>query len=96
MQKGAIRCVKFTHAPFVDLLCVAEHINLVHLIDTRTFDKETLNLSSVASSSIDSHHVAGVAFSQNCKKLFVGLENELIEFEINMHERRSFPYGDLS
>jgi len=107
-QRGAIRCVKFAQAPCMDLLCFAEHINVIHLVDCRTMEQQIINVNdtTIATGISEQHlqqslttsitNIAGVAFSHNCKNLYVGLENELVSYEINTYARRTFPIGNMA
>eukprot|EP01134_Creolimax_fragrantissima_P003227 CFRG3227T1 len=66
---GACRSVKFSPGSSMDLMVFTEHESLVHVVDTRTFiEKQTLRPSPDFTQG-----VAGVAFSSDSKKIYVGM-----------------------
>ncbi|KAJ3359710.1 hypothetical protein GGF32_009055 [Allomyces javanicus] len=91
-EKGAARCVKFSPSASIDLLAFTEHVNNVHFVDARTFN--TRQVVRAAMPHID-QHLSGLAFSPDSRSVFVGLENALVEYEINSKSRRSFPAGAI-
>lgn len=92
IPKGSARCVKYAPLPSVDLLAFAEHENMVHMVDTRTF--EQAQVVKVSSTSADKH-ISGLAFSSNCKSIFIGLEDALLQYHVNLLEQRMFAQATL-
>jgi len=92
ITKGAARSVKFTQSGAVDLLAFTEHVSHVHVVDARTFnDQQTLRIGSA---SLDVP-ITGLCFSNDSKKMFIGLENALLDFDIDTGNRRRFGKGTL-
>ncbi|KAI8876351.1 WD40 repeat-like protein [Backusella circina FSU 941] len=92
ITKGAARCVKFTQSGAVDLLAFTEHVSHVHIVDARTFDaQQTLRVGSAAHDT----PITGLCFSNDSKKMFVGLENAILDFKIDTGTRRRFAQGSL-
>ncbi|CAO3666756.1 unnamed protein product [Rhizopus stolonifer] len=92
VTKGAARCVKFTQSGGVDLLAFTEHASHVHIIDARTFDeRQTLKIVS----TIYDAPLTGLCFSADSSKMFVGLDNVILDFQIYTSTRRRFPGGSL-
>ncbi|ORX46966.1 WD40 repeat-like protein [Hesseltinella vesiculosa] len=92
ITKGAARCVKFTQAGAVDLLAYSEHVSHVSIIDARTFDlQQTLRVGPAAHDT----PITGLAFSPSSQSMFVGLENVILEYDIDTSTRRRFPKGAL-
>ena len=92
--KGAVRSVKFSPSPSIDLLAFTEHVSYVNLIDARTFDgssRQSIRLSSAQGDV----HLSGVSFSPDSRAVFVGLESTVLEFDVDTVARRSFPCGVL-
>ncbi|KAI9276614.1 WD40-repeat-containing domain protein [Sporodiniella umbellata] len=90
--KGAARCVKFTQGGAVDLLAFTEHVSHVHIVDARTFEgQQTLRIGT---SEYDTP-ITGLCFSVDSKKMFVGLEDAVLDFDIDTGARRRFPGGSL-
>ncbi|GJJ76386.1 hypothetical protein EMPS_08745 [Entomortierella parvispora] len=90
--KGATRCVKFSSSGSIDLLVYSEHVSYVNLVDARTFNER--QIVRVAPPGVD-EHISGLAISPDSKVCFVGLENSVLEFDVDTITRRSFPYGSL-
>jgi WD40 repeat protein len=109
ITKGAARCVKFTQAGAIDLLAFTEHVSHVHVIDARTFDgQQTLRIGSNRydtpitglSFSVDSKNMfVGKYIHLYCYKMIlnikIGLENSILDFNIDTGIRRRFPGGLL-
>ncbi|CEG72923.1 hypothetical protein RMATCC62417_08401 [Rhizopus microsporus] len=92
ITKGAARCVKFTQAGAIDLLAFTEHVSHVHVIDARTFDgQQTLRVGSAGHDT----PITGLCFSADSKKMFIGLENAVLDFNVDTGTRRRFPGGIL-
>lgn len=90
--KGACRCVKFAPSGPIDLLVFSEHVNYVHLIDSRTFqDRELVRISP---SGVD-QHISGVTFTPDSKRLFIGTDSSVYDYEIDTISQRSFHHGSL-
>lgn len=91
-QKGAARCIKFSKSNSMDLLAFSEHVSVVNIVDARTFSfRQTIR---VAPSNTDLH-ISGLAFSPDSKSLTVGLEQHLLEFDVDTASRRSFAVGKV-
>lgn len=92
ITKGAARCVKFTQTGAVDLLAFTEHVSHVHIIDARTLNgQQTLRVGSLGQDT----PITGLCFSNNSQKMFVGLENAILDFNIDTGSRRRFAHGSL-
>lgn len=39
--------------------------------------------------------IAGISFSPDSKSIYVALNNAIVEYDIDLVARRSFPWGDL-
>jgi WD40 repeat protein len=98
----ACRTVKFsTGGPSVDLLAFAEHLNVVNLIDARTWaegDRQVLRVDSGLNASQGAGvNVCGVDWGVDSRYLYVGLEGTggILEYEMDLAKRRSFPQGSL-
>lgn len=102
--KGACRTVKFSPTPGIDLLIFAEHVNYLHIIDTRNFEDHQIihmlpslppgSLASHLSSNTD-HHISGICFSPDSSRIFVGLESQIAELEVDSLRRRGSSVGVL-
>lgn len=92
IAKGACRVVKFSQEGPTDLLAFMEHTNYVNIIDTRTFDG--LESIRVSAPEIDIQ-LTGLSFSESSKRLIVGMEHQVFEYEIDLRRRRCFPYSNL-
>ncbi|KAJ1514561.1 hypothetical protein HMI54_012516 [Coelomomyces lativittatus] len=91
-ENGAARVVKFSHQSSVDLLTFSEHMSHIHVVDARTFNER--QIVRVAPTHRE-QHISGLAFSNDAKQLYVGLEDGILGFEVNSKSRRVFPYGDV-
>ncbi|KAI9472418.1 MAG: WD40-repeat-containing domain protein [Benjaminiella poitrasii] len=92
ITKGAARCVKFTQTGAIDLLAFTEHVSHVHVIDARTFNsQQTIRVGSPGHDT----PITGLCFSNDSQKMFVGLENAILDFNIDTGSRRRFAYGSL-
>lgn len=88
----ACRSVKFCRQGAVDLLVFSEHVSVINLVDARTFyDKQSIR---IAPSNTDAN-ITGVAFAHDDRSVFVGLEPCVVEYDIDMVKRRSFPSAGL-
>ncbi|TPX43959.1 hypothetical protein SeMB42_g04503 [Synchytrium endobioticum] len=90
--RGAVRCVKFAQAGCADLLMYSEHSSYFNVVDTRTF--ENIQNIRVAPPGND-QHISGVAFSPDARSIFVGMENQVVEYEVDVMGRRCFPEGRI-
>ncbi|KND01502.1 uncharacterized protein SPPG_09104 [Spizellomyces punctatus DAOM BR117] len=90
--KGACRSVKFSPTGSIDLLMYSEHMSYINVVDARTFnERQTVR---VAPSSSD-QHISGITFSPDSKNIFVGMESNVWEFEVDTMNRRCFPEGSI-
>lgn len=76
----------------MDLLAYADHVNHVYIVDTRTF--ETRQIVRLSPENED-HSITGLTFSSNSRSLYVGLEDRLIELQVDVSARRQFGGGRL-
>lgn len=91
-QKGAVRCVKFSKSNSMDLLAFSEHVSVVNVVDARTFSmRQAVRVAPVNTDL----HISGLAFSPDSKNLAVGLEQHLLEFDVDTASRRSFAVGSV-
>jgi WD40 repeat protein len=91
-QKGACRVVKFSQTNSVDLLAFSEHTTYFNIVDARTFDVQ--QSVRVAPAGLDMH-LSGLTFSPDSDSIFVGVEQAVLEYSIDLMSRRSFPTGSL-
>jgi len=91
--KGACRCAKYSPSGVVDLLMFSEHVSYVNIVDARTYNQ--IQTVRVSPQGID-QHISGITFSPDSKSIFVGLENNILEYEVDLMKRRSFPYGTIA
>ncbi|TPX31257.1 hypothetical protein SmJEL517_g05377 [Synchytrium microbalum] len=90
--KGACRGIKFAQAGSVDLLMFSEHVSYFNLVDTRTFEhRQSIRVAPPGSDQ----HISGVSFSPDAKSIFVGMENQIVEYEVDVMARRCFPEGRI-
>lgn len=109
ITKGAARCVKFTQTGAVDLLAFSEHVSHIHIVDARTFDgQQTLRVGPVGQDTpITGLTFAHDSQKMFVGKLFIstkypfiltcfeGLENAVLDFDIDTGSRRRFARGAL-
>lgn len=89
---GACRNVKFSPSGSMDLLMYSEHISYINIVDARTFnERQTIRLGP----EMVNQHIAGITFSPDTKKIFVALEQNVVEFSVDTIARRSFPHGEI-
>ncbi|KAG9065708.1 hypothetical protein KI688_001997 [Linnemannia hyalina] len=70
----------------------SEHVSYVNLVDARTFhDRQVIRVAPPG----NDEHISGIAMSPDSKVCFVGLENSVLEFDVDTITRRSFPSGSL-
>lgn len=91
-QKGACRAVKFSQTNSVDLLAFSEHTTYFNIVDARTFESQ--QSVRVAPPGMDLH-LSGLAFAPDSDSVFVGVEQGILEYSLDMISRRSFPIGSL-
>merc|ERR1711998_462064 len=85
--KAACRSVKFCPRGAVDLLLFTEHQSYAHLVDTRTYnDQQTIRVAPPNREQ----HISGAAFSPDCTRLFIGVEEYVEEYAIDTVARRTF------
>ncbi|KAJ3119622.1 hypothetical protein HK100_000219 [Physocladia obscura] len=96
--KGAARCVKFSMSGSVDLMMFTEltihfqHVSYMNIVDARTFnDTQSIRVAPANSDQ----HISGIACSPDSRSIFVGLENVVLEYDIDVIARRSFGEGSL-
>lgn len=87
IPKGAGRVVKFTRSNAMDLLVMSEHVSAVSVVDARTFASR--QVIRVAPAGVDAN-ICGLAFSPDSQRLFVGLEQGVLEYRVNSAARRTF------
>lgn len=85
--KGAVRCVKFSQSMSMDLLAFSEHCSFVNVFDGRTLEKRQRIRLSQPTSDL---HITGLDFNPDSQRLVIGLEQSLLEFDVNSRQRRSF------
>lgn len=90
--KGACRNVKFSPGGSVDLLAFSEHVSYVNLVDARTFNQRQAIRVAPANNDM---HISGIAFSPDADSIFVGMENQLLEYYIDTLARRTFAQGSI-
>ncbi|KAI9034309.1 hypothetical protein DFJ74DRAFT_715569 [Hyaloraphidium curvatum] len=90
--RGAARCLKYSPAGGVDLLAFSEHQSYVHLVDARTYASSQAIRTAPPGADPD---VAGIAFSPDCRSLYAALNSQIVEFEVDLVARRSFPAGEI-
>ncbi|KAH9385162.1 uncharacterized protein NEMAJ01_0058 [Nematocida major] len=93
LVKGACRNVKFCPDVTMDVLAFTEHVSHFTLVDIRDFGKK--QSISIGGPSGDKH-VSGMAFGEEGKKLYIGTEMVIYEFEIDSIGRRLFHCGELN
>jgi WD40 repeat protein len=91
-QKGACRVVKFSQTNSVDLLAFSEHTSYINVVDARTFESQ--QSIRVAPQGMDLH-LTGLSFSPDSDSIFVGIEQGILEYQLDLISRRSFPTGSL-
>ncbi|SAM01661.1 hypothetical protein [Absidia glauca] len=92
ITKTAARCVKFSQGGAVDLMAYSEHVSHVSIIDARTFDtQQTLRVGPATRDT----PITGLSFSPDSHRMFVGLENAILEYQLDTGSRRQFPDGSL-
>ncbi|KAI8645929.1 WD40-repeat-containing domain protein, partial [Parasitella parasitica] len=89
--KKAPRSVQFSTGP-LDLLAYAEHVNNLYIVDTRTF--ETRQIVRLSPENED-RSITGLTFSPDSKLLYVGMEDRLVELQVDVPARRQFGSGRL-
>ncbi|KXZ46711.1 hypothetical protein GPECTOR_41g675 [Gonium pectorale] len=87
---AAARNVKFCPG-VLDLLAVAEHEDLVHLLDSRMWSAtQTLNAGCG-----QCHDISGISFSPSADRLWVGLDDCVLSYDLDTVGRRTFGHGSL-
>eukprot|EP00803_Ostreobium_quekettii_P000127 evm.model.scf_11.6 EVM.evm.TU.scf_11.6 scf_11:37943-41268(+) len=84
------RSVKFSTAP-MDLMMFAEETNVVHLVDIRKWNQQQL-LRMQGNSEAE---ISGVCFLPDATKLFVGLKDAIMVYDVDTVARRRFSEGSL-
>lgn len=73
-------------------MAYADHVSNIYIVDTRTFEtRQVVRLSP----ENEDYAITGLTFSPNSRSLFVGLEDRLIELQIDTAIRRQFASGHL-
>ncbi|KAF8055820.1 SPCC4G3.03 [Scenedesmus sp. PABB004] len=96
----AARCLKFS-APPLDLLAVSEHEERVSLVDARRWDRrQVLRLSGASPGASPGRggralDVSGLAFSPSGARLWVGLEECVMGYDVDSLTRRTFGTADI-
>lgn len=93
LVKGACRNVKFCPDTTMDLLVFTEHVSHFTVVDIRDFSKRQ---SIAVSGSGGDRHVSGLAFGEEGRRLYIGTEMMIYEFEIDIVGRRLFQSADLN
>lgn len=99
-QKGkrsneACRSVKFCTDSSTDLLAFSEHLSVVNLVDCRNWmDRQSIRLCPPHTDLSITGLTFGAGSESNC--LYVGLENCVVEYEINLMKRKSFPCASFN
>ncbi|GJQ09536.1 hypothetical protein GpartN1_g1327.t1 [Galdieria partita] len=91
--RGACRCVKFSPCGVLDLMAFTEHANFIHLVDIRDLSRTQLEFVGETERDID---IAGLCFSPQGDKLFVGSSQGIYAYHIGTAQRRSFGKGELT
>ncbi|OZJ03568.1 hypothetical protein BZG36_03091 [Bifiguratus adelaidae] len=91
-SKNATRCVKFSSSGSLDLLAYTEHESYIHIVDARTFNAQQSIRVAPDESSLDVN-ISGLSFTPDSRRLFVGLEHAVHEYELDTVVRRSFAVG---
>ncbi|KAL1931792.1 hypothetical protein VTP01DRAFT_9936 [Rhizomucor pusillus] len=89
--RKAPRSIQFSNGP-LDLLVYAEHVSTVNIVDTRTF--ETRQIVRLSPSDVD-YHVTGFSFSPDNRAIYVGLEDAIVELNVDVCARRRFAEPSL-
>ncbi|KAI9321225.1 WD40-repeat-containing domain protein [Dichotomocladium elegans] len=84
--RKAARAIQFSKSP-LDLLIYTEHVSNINIVDTRTF--ETRQVLRLSPADVD-RHITGLALSPDNRFLFVGLEDSIIQFSVDVCARRRF------
>ncbi|KAL1915725.1 uncharacterized protein VTP21DRAFT_6484 [Calcarisporiella thermophila] len=87
----ATRCVKFSPSGS-DLLMYTEHTSNFHVVDARHFD--TVQSIRIGPPGADCD-IVGATFSPDSQVLFVGIQNAILEYEVDTVGRRCFPAGTI-
>eukprot|EP00871_Galdieria_phlegrea_P003029 jgi/Galph1/3727/GphlegSOOS_G2382.1 len=91
--RGACRCVKFSPSSVLELLAFSEHTNYVHIVDLRNPSRRQILYSQ---STERDENIAGFCFSPEGDKLFVGSNEGICEYDIDVLQRRSFGEGKMT
>jgi len=90
---GAARNVKFAVGP-VDLLAISEHESVVHLLDARRWDAvERVQATPPRPPHMspgEAYDISGIAFTPKGARLWVGLEDACMSFDMDTLKRRTF------
>lgn len=89
--RGAARCVKFSPRYGVDLLMWTEHCSIAHIVDTRTFEEQTIRVAASGTNV----NISGCAFSNEADRIFVGTTENIVEYGIDIQGRRTSSNGDI-
>ncbi|GFR47021.1 hypothetical protein Agub_g8705 [Astrephomene gubernaculifera] len=86
----ACRNVKFS-AGVVDLMAFAEHEDLVHVVDVRQWN----SFQDLNAGCGQGHDISGISFPPSGDRLWVGLDDCVMSYELDTVARRTFGYGSL-
>ncbi|KAI8092286.1 WD40-repeat-containing domain protein [Gilbertella persicaria] len=84
--KKAPRSIQFSSGT-LDLLAYAEHVSHVYIVDTRTF--QTRQIVRLSPEHQD-QAITGLTFSPDGRTIFVGLEDRIVELQVDCVTRRQF------
>eukprot|EP00732_Lithocolla_globosa_P001638 Lithocolla_globosa_v1_NODE_851_length_3187_cov_22.354406.p1 type:complete len:323 gc:universal NODE_851_length_3187_cov_22.354406:673-1641(+) len=87
-RRNGFSTVKFSPKLSVDLLLFTEQDTNIHVVDARTFQESQIL-------KVGTHNISGACFSPDCSRIFVGAEECLFEYEVELMSRRTFPAGCL-
>lgn len=89
---GACRKVQFSPSATMDLLLFSEHMNYIHIVDARTFEqRQAIRVSN----ELEERNINGITFSPDSRSVYVALDKQIVEYEIDTHSRRTFASGSF-
>ncbi|GLC39290.1 hypothetical protein PLESTB_001574000 [Pleodorina starrii] len=87
----ACRNVKFSPGGVMDLMAFAEHEDMAHIVDVRQWSA-VQNLNAGCGQGND---ISGMSFAAGGDRLWVGLDNCVMSYDLDTVGRRAFGYGSL-
>ncbi|KAG2447859.1 hypothetical protein HYH02_007315 [Chlamydomonas schloesseri] len=87
---SACRNVKFSPG-VLDLMAFAEHEDLAHIVDVRQWSA----VQHLNAGCGQGHDISGIAFSAASDRLWVGLDECVLAYELDTVARRAFGHGSL-